>query len=65
MANLLVHSANSLDISDNEGRLEAKLDRGKENVPPADAFAALVVKRATDGPRAPLRNLDVAEFYDF
>lgn len=64
MANLLVHSANRLDISDNEIRLEAKIDRGKENVPPADAVAGPVAKRATDGLRAPLRNLDVAEFYD-
>lgn len=60
MGNLLSHW---LEISDDDSHLGAKLDRGKENMPPPDAVAAPA--RKTYGPRTPLSNLDVAEFYDF
>jgi hypothetical protein len=71
--NLLGHSTQTLDISDDESKAEDKNDRGKENVPPAElAFVAAApsthnqVTRKdmmTDEPRAPLGDLKASNFY--
>lgn len=73
MGNLLTHSANALDISNDETRIAAKMDRGKENVLPTDdnhaiasigtatRAARMVITRTK--PRTPLGSLSVADFY--
>ncbi|MCJ1423687.1 hypothetical protein MMC29_001571 [Sticta canariensis] len=71
--NLLIHSATTLDISVGKVRTNAKVDRGKENVPPMDGIctvnpmsvaASTGRKNAiTDRTRTPLGNLDIAEFF--
>ena len=70
--NLLIHSATTLDISDDEARTNVKADRGKENVPPRDGSCAVVPMsiatstgrkiRRTDRTRTPLGDLDITEF---
>lgn len=70
---LLQHSTGILDISDDEGGINAKDGRGKENIPPADAVpvsapiaTTVPVSRKnlmTDEPRTPLGDLDASEFY--
>lgn len=68
MENLLTHSANSLDIADDETRIAAKSDRGNENVPPTDgiyavgtAIRAARTNTMTKKPRKPLGELKIAE----
>ncbi|MCJ1428745.1 hypothetical protein MMC29_006656 [Sticta canariensis] len=74
MGNMLTHSANALDISGDETQLAAKMDRGKENVPPTDdSHAVAPVKTAIRAPprmaikrtkpRTPLGSLNIADFY--
>ena len=73
MGNLLTHSANALDISGDETQIAAKMDRGKENVPPTDdSHAVAPVKTAIRAPRmairrtkprTPLGSLNLADFY--
>lgn len=70
---LLDHSTCTLDISDDESRISAKNDRGKENIAPtvdmgvATPMNNLVpVSRKhmmTDEPRTPLGDLNPADFY--
>ena len=75
LGNLMQFSTQTLDISDDESRLAAKDERGKENIPPVD-FPSLTnvqtvganrpVSRKdmmTDEPRTPLGDLDASEFY--
>lgn len=69
--NLINHYTCTLDISsDDESRIAAKDDRGKENIPPVDGLvytsAAVTTLRAdmmTDEPRSPLGTLDAKDFY--
>lgn len=73
MSNMLTHSANALDISDDETRIAAKMDRGKENVPPTDnnhAVASISTARHAarkaitwTKPRTPLGSLNITDFY--
>lgn len=73
MGNLLTHSTNALDISDDETRIAAKMDRGKENVPPTDnnhAVASIctaihAARKAITRtkPRTPLGSLNITDFY--
>ena len=61
------HSMNILDISEDEGRFSpARSDRGKENIPPADATTTYAVSRRdmmTDEPRTPLGDLEASDYY--
>lgn len=70
--NLLTHSANTMDISDDEG--SPKDSRGKENIPPTEGMYAgarttntpIPLSRKnmmTDEPRTPLGSLDAVDFY--
>lgn len=76
MANLMEHSTCVLDISDEEGKSSSD-DRGKENIPPVEALAQPVLRRAAprgdantasravemaDNPRSPLGELDPKSF---
>jgi len=75
LGNLMQFSTQTLDISDDESRLAAKDDRGKENIPPADFTSMTNVQTVganrpvsrkdmmTDEPRTPLGDLDASEFY--
>lgn len=78
MANLMEHSTCTLDISDDETRAAAKIDKdNKENIPPVDgptavAFFTQVTSTEvtatrrdmmTDEPRSPLGDLDAKDFY--
>ncbi|KAL4781081.1 hypothetical protein BJX76DRAFT_25092 [Aspergillus varians] len=77
MTNLMQHSTCVLDISDDEGKQEEKLDhRGKENIPPADLGLSLPRSRQqespaaaarksdmVDEPRSPLGELNAADYY--
>jgi hypothetical protein len=77
LSNLLGHSTQTLDISDDESKAEDKNDRGKENIPPAELGLAVPVPSAapstripvsrkdmmTDEPRTPLGDLNAADFY--
>ena len=75
LGNLIQHSTCTLDISDDESRIAAKHDRGKENVPPSNDLSASTIPanavagpvlRAdmmTDGSRSPLGELDAKDFY--
>lgn len=73
MGNLLIHSATTLDLSDDKAGITAKADREKENVPPTDGICAVdpISTAASTGrkncmtnrTRPPLGNLDIAEFF--
>ena len=75
LGNLMQHSTQTLDISDDEERKAAKDDRGKENIPPADNMSLSMapitttnrpVHRSdmmTDEPRTPLGDLEASDFY--
>lgn len=78
MANLMEHSTCTLDISDDETRAMAKIDKdNKENIPPVDGptAAAFFIQATstevtatrrdmmTDEPRNPLGDLDAKNFY--
>ena len=75
LGNLMQHSTQTLDISDDEERKAAKDDRGKENIPPVDNMSLAIapitttnrpVHRSdmmTDEPRTPLGDLEASEFY--
>ncbi|MCJ1245614.1 hypothetical protein MMC30_002818 [Trapelia coarctata] len=75
LRNLMEFSTQTLDISDDESRLAAKDNRGKENIPPADFSSMANVQTVganrpvsrkdmmTDEPRTPLGDLDSSEFY--
>lgn len=75
LGNLMNFGTQTLDISDDESRLAAKDDRGKENIPPADfrsmsnmqtVGATRPISRKdmmTDEPRTPLGDLVTSEFY--
>jgi hypothetical protein len=74
MGNLMEFSTQTLDISDDESKLAERDERGKENIPPVDypsmPTAVMTGYRPatrkdlmTDEPRAPLGDLDAAEFY--
>ena len=75
LGNLMQHSTQTLDISDDEERKAAKDDRGKENIPPADNMSLylapitttnLPVHRSdmmTDEARTPLGDLEASAFY--
>lgn len=71
---IIGHSANALDISDDESRVAAKNDRGKENIPPSDgtlvAMSAVAISAPTtrknmmtEELRTPLGDLEASEFY--
>ncbi|CAI7601366.1 unnamed protein product [Penicillium glandicola] len=76
MTNLMQHSTTVLDISDDEGRSDP-CTRGKENIPPHELGIELPRARHStttvpaaarkslkmDEPRAPLGELNAAEFY--
>lgn len=73
MGNILTHSANALDISGDETQISAKMDCGKENIPPTEDSQAvgpvgttirapcMAIKRTK--PRTPLGSLNVVNFY--
>ena len=69
--NLMNHYTCTLDISsDDESRVAAKDDRGKENIPPTDGLvystatvATLRTDMMTDEARSPLGTLDAKDFY--
>ena len=68
--NMMEHSTKTLDISsEDESRIAAKNDRGKENIPPPGYVASssnVTTSRAdimTDEPRTPLGSLNAEEFY--
>ena len=68
LGNLMQHSTQTLDLSsDDEEKAREREDRGKENVPPAEALAmgrpASRKDVMTDEPRTPLGDLDAREFY--
>ena len=67
MGNLMQHSTCTLDISDDEGRLAAKDQRGKENIPPIDYLNTFVATSRQDTmideARTPLGDLDARSFY--
>ena len=75
LGNLMQFSTQTLDISDDESRVIAKDDRGKENIPPNEHHILPAISPAvltgpvsrkdmmTDEPRTPLGDLDAAEFY--
>lgn len=75
LGNLMYFGTQTLDISDDESRLAAKDDRGKENIPPADFPSMTNVQTVgttrpvsrkdmmTDEPRTPLGDLVASEFY--
>lgn len=78
MANLMEHSTCTLDISDDESRTAAKVDKdNKENIPPVDGPTAVALltqatsthitatrrDMMTDEPRNPLGDLDAKDFY--
>ncbi|KAE8135244.1 hypothetical protein BDV38DRAFT_141723 [Aspergillus pseudotamarii] len=75
MTNLMQHSTCVLDISDDEGKGES-ITRGKENIPPAELGIDLPRSRQRESPaaaarksgmmeepRAPLGDLDAADYY--
>ncbi|KAJ5837046.1 hypothetical protein N7447_003072 [Penicillium robsamsonii] len=76
MTNLMHHSTTVLDISDDEGRSDPPCTRGKENIPPHELGIELPTAESTvalpaaagkapkmDEPRAPLGELNAAEYY--
>ena len=73
MGNILTHSANALDISGDETQVLAKMDCGKENIPPTDDSHAVGPATTTiRAPRmaikrikqwTPLGSLNVVNFY--
>lgn len=76
-SNLMLHSACTLDISDDESKVAQRDSRGKENVDPLDApdsattatappVKALRASRKdlmTDEPRTPLGDLNTTDYY--
>ena len=68
LGNLVQHSTQTLDISDDESKAAKELDlRGKENIPP-DTLAPHMIPLSrrdvmTDEPRTPLGDLDASEYY--
>lgn len=76
MTNLMQHSTTVLDISDDEGKSDTST-RGKENIPPHELGIELPRAREStatipaaarkspkiDEPRAPLGELNAAEYY--
>ncbi|KAJ5365902.1 hypothetical protein N7517_008788 [Penicillium concentricum] len=77
MTNLMQHSTTVLDISDDEGKSDPPCTRGKENIPPHELGIELPTARQStttipaaarkapkmDEPRAPLGELNAAEYY--
>ncbi|KAJ5512134.1 hypothetical protein N7463_001686 [Penicillium fimorum] len=72
MTNLMEHSTTVLDISDDEGKSDPPCTRGKENIPPHElgielptAAIPTAARKApkVDEPRAPLGELNAAEYY--
>ena len=75
LGNLMQFSTQTLDISDDEGRVAEKDDRGKENIPPSEHPSLSIAPVATthrpvsrkdmmtDEPRTPLGDLEASEFY--
>ena len=70
-SNMMEHSTSFLDLSsDDESNVKARDDRGKENIPPADAINAPIHTSApsrndlmTDDVRSPLGVLNAADYY--
>lgn len=72
MGNLLIHSATTLDISDDKAGINAKANRGMEDVLSTDSICAVYAMSTaassgrknlvTDRTRTSLGNLDIAEF---
>lgn len=73
IGNLVIHSATTRDISSDTAGINAKADRGKENILPTDGIYAVDPKnnpastgrnnRMTNRRRTPLGDLDIAEFF--
>ena len=66
LGNLVQHSTQVLDISDDEGKSSEKDARGKENIPPADYSGIIPVQRKdmmSDEARTPLGDLNAADYY--
>ena len=72
MANLMEHSTSTLDISDDEGGVSPKDDRGKENIPPEELSDSISSAQLSINPsrliqmpdelREPLGELNPADF---